>query len=81
MSTNSDYKRITDKLNNFKNSHPNFYSMWSQYLRIKTESLIADFDTCEKNLERLKDKPDLTNDHLVTLLILNNSYHLNRNDY
>jgi hypothetical protein len=73
----SDYKRITNKLNNYKNSHPNFYNLWSQYLLSKRKNLITDLTNCEDVIERLDSQTDITNENLIALLILNNSYHLN----
>jgi len=73
----SDYKRITNKLNNYKNSHPNFYNLWSQYLLSKRKNLMTDLTNCEDVIERLDSQADITNENLVALLILNNSYHLN----
>jgi|TARA_R110002074_G_scaffold106696_5_gene230692 hypothetical protein len=73
----SDYKRITNKLNNYKNSHPNFYNLWSQYLLSKRKNLMTDLTNCEDVIERLDSQADITNENLIALLILNNSYHLN----
>lgn len=73
----SDYKRITNKLNNYKNSHPNFYNLWSQYLLSKRKNLMTDLTNCEDVIERLDSQTDITNENLIALLILNNSYHLN----
>ena len=73
----SAYKRITSKLNNYKNSHPNFYNLWSQYLVRKQEDMMTDLTNCETVLERLDTQPDLTHENLIALLILNTSYHLN----
>lgn len=73
----SDYKRITNKLNNYKKSHPNFYNLWSQYLLSKRKNLMTDLTNCEDVIERLDSQPDITNENLIALLILNNSYHLN----
>lgn len=73
----SDYKRITNKLNNYKKSHPNFYNLWSQYLLSKRKNLMTDLTNCEDVIERLDSQPDITNQNLIALLILNNSYHLN----
>ena len=73
----SDYKRITNKLNNYKKSHPNFYNLWSQYLLSKRKNLMTDLTNCEDVIERLDSQSDITNENLIALLILNNSYHLN----
>lgn len=75
----SDYKRITNKLNNYKKSHPNFYNLWSQYLLSKRKNLMTDLTNCEAVIERLAlgGHIDITNENLIALLILNNSYHLN----
>jgi len=73
----SDYKRITNKLNNYKNSHPNFYNLWSQYLHRKQENMMTDLTNCETALERLNTQSDITYENLIALLILNTSYHLN----
>ena len=73
----SDYKRITNKLNNYKKSHPNFYNLWSQYLHSKRKNLMTDLTNCEDVIERLDSQSDITNENLIALLILNNSYHLN----
>jgi len=73
----SDYKRITNKLNNYKKSHPNFYNLWSQYLLSKRKNLMTDLTNCEDVIERFDSQPDITNENLIALLILNNSYHLN----
>ena len=73
----SDYKHITNKLNNYKNSHPNFYNLWSQYLLSKRKNLMTDLTNCEDVIERLDSQTDITNENLIALLILNNSYHLN----
>ncbi len=72
-----DYKRITNKLNNYKKSHPNFYNLWSQYLLLKRQNMKTDLINCESMLERLDTQSDITYENLVTLLILNNSNHLN----
>ena len=72
-----DYKRITNKLNNYKKSHPNFYNLWSQYLLLKHQTMKTDLINCESMLERLDTQSDITYENLVTLLILNNSNHLN----
>ena len=72
-----DYKRITNKLNNYKKSHPNFYNLWSQYLFLKRQNMKTDLINCESMLERLDTQSDITYENLVTLLILNNSNHLN----
>jgi len=74
-----DYKRIIDKLNNYKNTHPNFYNLWAHYLRIKKENFRQDLINCSKVIERLETQNDITPENLITLLILNNSYHLNTN--
>ena len=70
----SDYKRITNKLNNYKKSHPNFYNLWSQYLLSKRKNLMTDLTNCEDVIERFDSQPDITNENLIALLILNNSY-------
>ena len=38
---------------------------------------MTDLTNCEDVIERLDSQADITNENLVALLILNNSYHLN----
>ena len=73
-----DYQRIVERLHSYKISHPTLYSLWKNYLIIKRESFLNSIINCNKILERLDTRPDLTQEQVILLLILNNSYDLNR---
>ena len=73
-----DYQRIVRRLQNYKISHPTLYSLWNNYLLIKKESFLDSIIKCNEILERFDTQPDFTQQQLFTLLILNNSYDLNR---
>jgi hypothetical protein len=73
-----DFERIIDNLSLYKNSHPLLHSLWSNYLSIKKENFDQILLNCSDMIERLDTQPDLTQQQLLSLLILNNSYDLNR---
>ena len=73
-----DYERTVRRLQNYKFSHPTLYSLWNNYLVTKKEFFLDSIINCNKILERLDTQPDLTQQQLIMLLILNNSYDLNR---
>jgi hypothetical protein len=74
----TDYERTMDNLSSYKNSHPLLYSLWSNYLSIKKDNFDQILLNCFNMIERLDTQPDLTQQQLLSLLILNNSYDLNR---
>ena len=73
-----DYQCIIKRLQNYKTSHPTLYSLWNNYLLIKKESLLDSIVKSNEILERFDTQPDFTQQQLFMLLILNNSYDLNR---
>jgi len=59
---------ILNKLNSKKESHPNFCSLWSNYLNIKCNSFLKEINTLESILLDLDSQPDINLNNVNTIL-------------
>lgn len=61
---------ILNKLNNKRGSHPNFCSLWSNYLNIKSNSFLKEINTLETILRDLDNQPDINFNDINTIINL-----------
>ena len=63
---------IKNRLIRIKNTHPNIYNLWNNYLEKKLDSLNLLIEECKNTLESIENDNtiDLTHDNLVTILLL-----------
>jgi len=63
---------IKNRLIRIKNTHPNIYNLWNNYLEKKLDSLNLLIEECKITLESIENDNtlDLTHDNLVTILLL-----------
>lgn len=63
---------IKNRLVRIKNTHPNIYNLWNNYLEKKLDSLNLLIEECKIILESIENDNtlDLTHDNLVTILLL-----------
>ena len=59
---------ILNKLNSKRQSHPNFCSLWSNYLNIKSNSFLKEINTLESILKDLDSQPDINLNNVNTIL-------------
>ena len=68
-----EYQRIKLLLESKKTTHPHLTTLWNKYITTQRDNFCDSMKTCKEILERLDDTPDLNNNVLIALLILNNS--------
>lgn len=59
---------ILNKLNNKRESHPHFCSLWSNYLNIKSDSFIREINNLECILRDLDNQPDINLNNVNTII-------------
>ena len=68
---------ITDLLEridlNYSKTHPNISNLWREYIIKKYNSLSNDIIECNKLLDNLLDKDDISISHIMIAFIINNS--------
>jgi hypothetical protein len=63
------FKKMNDT---YLNTHPNIINMWKGFITKRHNSLVANIDACDKILETLGTKKDLTELEIITLYNLYN---------
>lgn len=59
---------ILNKLSSKRESHPNFTSLWSNYLNLKCYSFLQEINTLESILKDLDSQPDINLNNVNTIL-------------
>ena len=68
---NEKLDNIIIKLEELQNTHPNITSVWKNHLLIRQKKFNEELERCEKLLDTLKSKPDLSIEmiHLIITLM------------
>jgi len=68
-----DLDKVIDKLDMIKNTHPNLYSFWKNYLIIKKEAIEGEITKCNNIINTISciEDIELSNIYLLSIITQN----------